>query len=128
MEKAPMTTPDLSKEFHPVPKPGKKEKNAPKPIKQIGKKATEWTKDRAKLIKEAVIEGIIEIKDGVPTGTCLDCRHYHPLNPDHVLKRSQGGSNGKSNIDWVCNIPPCLCHDKRDNQGDPRGKKKRMNS
>lgn len=34
-------TPDLSKEFHPVPKPAKKEKKTPQPINPIGKKGKE---------------------------------------------------------------------------------------
>lgn len=114
---------DLSQEFHPVPKPTPKGKKSLQPIKQIGKKGKEWIKDRAKLIKDAIIEGRIELKNGSPYGKCTDCGHYHPLDPDHRLKRSQGGLNDKSNIDWVCNFPPCMCHDKRDNLGDPRGKK-----
>ncbi len=52
-------------------------------------------------------------------GVCQDCRKWRALTPDHVLKRSLGGSHEKSNIDWVC-IP---CHDLRDNMGDPKGKK-----
>lgn len=52
-------------------------------------------------------------------GICQDCGKWRALTPDHVLKRSLGGSHEKSNIDWVC-IP---CHDLRDNMGDPKGKK-----
>lgn len=114
---------DLSKEFHPVPKPSAKPKKEARFIKQIGKKGKAWIKDRAKLIKEAITEGRIVLKDKLPYGICEDCKHWHFLDPDHKLKRSQGGSNDKANIDWVCNASPCMCHDRRDNQGDPMGKK-----
>ena len=109
---------DLSQEFHPQPKVYKAKKE-PKPIKKVGKKGKEWIEDRAKLIKEAVIDGRIELIDKVVVGVCEDCKKRKPLDPDHRLKRSQGGSNDKSNIDWVCR----KCHDDRDNLGDPLGKK-----
>lgn len=113
---------DLSQEFHPYPKVYKAKK-MPKPIAKIGKKGNQWIKDRAKLVKEAVAEGIISLVNGSVVGICMDCGHSHPLDPDHRLKRSQGGSNDKSNIDWICNVLPCMCHDKRDNLGDPLNKK-----
>lgn len=91
-------------------------------IKQ-GKKAKQWIKDRAKLIEEAVANGIITVKNGYPEGFCCDCGEWHPLDPDHRLKRSQGGGNESSNIDWVCR----KCHDKRDNLGDPMNKKEKPN-
>jgi len=87
------------------------------------KKTKEWIKARTKLILEAVAEGRIEIIEGVVWGICEDCGRWKPLTPDHVLKRSLGGSHDKSNIDWVCNSYPDFCHDKRDNQGDPMKKK-----
>lgn len=114
---------NLANEFHPQPKPAKHEKKAPKAIKQVGKKGKQWVKDRTKLIKEAIIEGRIILKSNAPYGMCEDCKHHHFLDLDHRKKRSQGGTNDKSNIDWVCNVPPCMCHDRRDNQGDPLGKK-----
>ena len=84
-----------------------------------GKKAKQWTKDRANLIKEATLEGRITIQNGYPEGICEDCGKWRPLDPDHRRKRSLGGSNDKSNIDWVCRS----CHNKRDNLGDPMQKK-----
>lgn len=86
-----------------------------------GKKTKQWIKDRVKLIKEAVIFGRITIRNGYPEGICEDCRQWKALDPDHRLKRSQGGSNDSSNIDWVCRS----CHNKRDNQGDPMQKKEK---
>jgi 5-methylcytosine-specific restriction endonuclease McrA len=111
---------DLSQEFYPCPKVYKAKKE-PAPIKKVGKKGKEWIEDRAKLIKEAVIDGRIELIDEVVVGVCEDCKKLKPLDPDHRLKRSQGGSNDKENIDWVCR----KCHDNRDNQGDPLNKKER---
>jgi hypothetical protein len=111
---------DLSTEFHPQPKIYKAKKE-PKPIKKVGKKGKQWVIDRATLIKEAVLEGRIEVIEDVVVGVCEDCKKLKPLDPDHRLKRSQGGSNDKSNISWVCR----KCHELRDNQGDPLGKKVR---
>jgi hypothetical protein len=88
-------------------------------IKQIGKKGKQWIKDRAKLIKEALLEGRINKVRSQIFGYCEDCKKYKELDPDHKQKRSQGGSNDKSNIDWVCRD----CHNKRDNMGDPKNKK-----
>ena len=93
-------------------------------MKKIGKKGQEWIRERAKLIKEAVLAGTIRLTDdGYIKGVCKDCGHWHNLNPDHRKKRSQGGKHTADNIDWICNEAPCFCHDKRDNQGDPMGKK-----
>lgn len=86
-------------------------------IRKVGKKGRAWVKARAKLIKEAVAEGRIEIIDGMIQGICEDCRRWKPLTPDHIIKRSQGGGHDKKNIAWVC----IRCHDKRDNQ--PMSKK-----
>lgn len=82
-------------------------------MRRRGKKAIQWQKDRAKLIKEAAAKERIFIDNGYPEGACEDCRRWYPLDPDHVIKRSQGGSNDSSNIEWVCR----MCHDRRDNQG-----------
>jgi len=86
-------------------------------MKAMGKKGRAWIKERASLIKEAVAEGRIVIIEGEVQGICEDCGLWKPLTPDHIIKRSQGGSHDKSNIDWVC-FP---CHDKRDNR--PMSKK-----
>ena len=88
-------------------------------IKRIGKKGKAWIKDRRALIKEAVAEGVLRIVNGQPYGLCGDCQRMKILTPDHRKKRSQGGSNDKSNIDWVC----LECHNMRDNKGDPNKKK-----
>lgn len=92
-------------------------------IRKIGKKGREWIRERAKLIKKAVLDGKIQIIDGSIKGICKDCKHWHNLTPDHDLKRSQGGEHIEENIDWICNEPPCWCHNKRDNMGDPNKKK-----
>ena len=92
-------------------------------MRQIGKKGKEGLKARKILIKEALADGRIEIIDGVLQGICEDCGRWKPLTPDHRIKRSQGGSHDKSNIDWVCDSPPDFCHTKRDQMGDPRKKK-----
>jgi len=88
-------------------------------MRQIGKKGKEWIKARARLVKEAIAEGRIEVIDGVIQGICEDCDRWKHLTPDHVVKRSLGGSHEKSNINWVC----LKCHNFRDNMGDPKKKK-----
>lgn len=88
---------------------------------QNGKKSKQWTKDRAKLIKDAALIGRISIANGFVEGICEDCKWWKPLDPDHRRRRSQGGSNDKSNIDWVCRD----CHRKRDQEGDPMQKKEK---
>ena len=93
-------------------------------IKRVGKKTKQWLIDRAELITQAVISRRIKIIGGKPWGICEDCKHWHMLTPDHKLKRSQGGKNDASNIEWICNAPACGCHNKRDNLGDPLHKKK----
>src|SRR5574343_110166 len=87
---------------------------------KAGKKQNEWIKSRAKIIKQAIIEGKIRInEEGNIYGCCTDCLKFRPLSPDHRRKRSVGGSNRYENIDFVCSE----CHDLRDNRGDPMGKK-----
>lgn len=88
-------------------------------MKKLGKKTKAWIVARAILIKEAVKDGRIVIVYGKVMGLCEDCGRYLELDPDHRLKRSQGGSHDKVNISWVCQE----CHDKRDNKGDPMKKK-----
>ena len=94
-------------------------------LKKIGKKGREWLKARKLLVKELEKTGEYRIEGTRVYGNCKDCGHHHPtpLQPDHKIKRSQGGKHTKKNIDWICNYPPCMCHDKRDNQGDPMSKK-----
>lgn len=91
-------------------------------MRQIGKKGIQWRKDRTKLIRDALLSGRIEIINNVIVGICEDCKRWKQLDPDHRKKRSQGGSNDKSNIDWPCRE----CHNKRDNMGDPKNKKIKM--
>jgi len=80
-------------------------------------KQSEWIKARRKLIKEGIAEGTLAYVNDTLMGRCKDCGRFLPLTPDHVKKRSQGGSHDKSNIDWVC----VRCHNKRDNM--PKSKK-----
>lgn len=87
-----------------------------------GRKTKQWMKDRKQLIIEAVLSGrIIKRPNSYPEGICDDCGKWWQLDLDHRKKRSLGGSNDSSNIDWVCR----KCHDKRDNQGDPMNKKEK---
>jgi len=88
----------------------------------MSRKSREWTVARKKLVKEALISGRIEVVDNTISGLCEDCGEWLALTPDHIRKRSQGGGHEGSNIDWVC-IP---CHNGRDNEGDPMGKKSRF--
>lgn len=89
------------------------------PIRKRGKKANEWARAKRILIKEAIANGRIEINEnGNLQGFCEDCKKWKDLSPDHIKKRSLGGSHEKTNIAWVCFI----CHQKRDNQ--PMSKKK----
>jgi len=49
--------------------------------------------------------------------------HFHQT----TLKNEVRAGHNKENIDWICNFPSCMCHDKRDNLGDPMGKKDKKN-
>jgi 5-methylcytosine-specific restriction endonuclease McrA len=95
------------------------EKKDKRRMRRIGKKSIQWRKDRAKLVKKALLEGKIEIINGVIVGRCEECGRWKELEPDHKRKRSLGGSNDESNIEWICRE----CHNKRDNMGDPNNKK-----
>lgn len=53
-----MNTPDLSKEFHPVPKPEPKQKKMAKPLNKIGKKTKAWNDVRAELKPKFFAVGI----------------------------------------------------------------------
>ena len=87
-------------------------------INQVGKKGREWIRERARLIKEAIAEGRIIVRQykGFPEGRCEDCREWRQLDPDHWKKRSQGGEHTKENIIWRCR----RCHDKIDNMPDSK--------
>jgi len=92
-------------------------------INKVGKKTRDWWIARRKLVNELRKTGEYRIVGRFIVGICPDCNHYHQLTPDHLKKRSQGGTHDKSNVEFICNAPPCYCHDKRDNQGDPMKKK-----
>lgn len=90
-------------------------------MKATGKKHNAWIAARKNIISQSEKEGRITLDNGYPEGNCEDCKKWKPLTPDHRKKRSQGGSNDISNIDWVC----VICHDLRDNLGDPMEKKEK---
>jgi hypothetical protein len=92
-------------------------------MKRVGKKTKKWIVARKILVDDLKKTGEHVVEGSRVFGICKDCGHYHQLQPDHKIKRSQGGSDKKENIDWICNTPPCCCHDKRDNQGDIMNKK-----
>lgn len=52
------TTPDLSKEFHPVPKPAPKQKKLPKPLNRMGKKTIAWKETREEIKPKFFAAGI----------------------------------------------------------------------
>ena len=39
---------------------------------------------------------------------CQGCGLEGPLDPHHIIKRSQGGDEGPENIKWLCR----MCHEK----------------
>lgn len=92
-------------------------------MRKIGKKGLAWQRERRQRIKELKTDERYVVEGERVYGTCLDCGHWHQLTPDHKIKRSAGGGHEAANIDWVCNEPPCFCHSKRDNMGDPNNKK-----
>ena len=75
-------------------------------IRKIGKKGREWIRERARLIKEAVLSGRIQIINGEVWGRCEICGKWKHLDPHHKVARSQGGEHSKKNIIWICR----LCH------------------
>ena|SRR3990167_11199633 len=88
-------------------------------MKIIGKKTKEWLAARKTLIAELKKTGEYQVIGTKVYGICKDCWCYKPLTPDHKIRRSQGGSHKKKNIDWVC----LNCHIERDQMGDPNKKK-----
>ncbi|MBM3253102.1 MAG: HNH endonuclease [Candidatus Omnitrophica bacterium] len=87
-------------------------------MRNIGKKTREWLAARKELLKLLKKEGYY-IHGDIIRGWCCDCGRYSILDPDHIIKRSRGGSHERENIELPCR----RCHDKRDNQGDPMNKK-----
>ena len=83
-------------------------------LKSVGKKTRAWIKDRARLITESVTSGRIIIADGAIQGRCAICKRWMGLDPDHIVKRSQGGGNEGNNIQWICRT----CHERGDNMAD----------
>lgn len=75
------TTPDLSAEFHPVPKTFKAKK-VPKPLKQVGKKTSEWNSAREDLKKEFNARGIRQCEIRLK-----GCWERNALTFAHVDKR-----------------------------------------
>lgn len=93
------------------------------PLKRFGRKTREWLSERKKRVDELRNNPNYKIEGSVVYGNCKDCLHWHKVDPDHLIKRGNGGSHDKDNLDWICNEYPCFCHDKRDNRGDPINKK-----
>lgn len=88
-------------------------------ISKKGKKYYQWQEDKKILIKELEESGEYRVIKGKVFGICKDCNKFNQLTPDHIIKRSLGGTNDKSNIDWVC----LKCHIQRDQMGDKKNKK-----
>jgi hypothetical protein len=86
-------TPDLSKEFNPVPKPQKKEKKSPQPIKQLGKKGRDNVDNVAERKKEFEKAGITECEISAykPTMAVFAkiCWHNNALGFAHGKKRKK---------------------------------------
>jgi len=74
---------DLSKEFHPMPKPVKKVK-MPKPMKKAGKKTKEWIDVRKELVDRFAKAGIVkcEIRHD-------NCQRDNYLGFAHLDKRTK---------------------------------------
>lgn len=71
-------------------------------MKKIGKRGADWIKARAKLIREAVADGRIDIRGNQIWGVCAECNLYRELTPHHITHRSQGGTHESTNIAWLC--------------------------
>lgn len=89
---------DLSKEFHPYPKPLQKRKNAAEKSKEIKKRSSK----QSKLERE-------RDKDLIKKGQCYYCkRYFDKLDPHEVY----GGSNRKRSIKNKFVVLLCRnCHD-----------------
>lgn len=89
------------------------------PIRKVGKKALLAQSERRKRVAELKATGEYVIEGQVVKGICPDCHQFKTLTWDHKIKRSQGGTHTKENIDWIC----WECHNLRDNMADPNKKK-----
>lgn len=77
------TTPDLSQEFYPNPKPAKKGKASPKPLNKVGKKGKEDMEAREENKKEMEEMGITECEIQFPD----ICWKNNALTFAHPAKR-----------------------------------------
>lgn len=85
---------DLSKEFHPVPKPPKTEKKKPKPIKKKSSKLAKLERNRY-----SIITNNLDI--------CYVCKKHKRDNFDEVF----GGRNRQTSMKYGLVIPICFkCH------------------
>jgi len=94
-------TPNLSKEFHPVPKPNRKEKKAVKAL-GMGKKTQEWTDERKVLKEEFEKLGITTCELGLP-----GCARTNFLGFAHLDKRRNLTLEDLPKVVLACNP----CHD-----------------
>lgn len=94
-------TPDLSEEFHPVPKPNKKEKLTPKPL-GAGKKTKEWADERKVLKEEFEKMGVTTCEIGLP-----GCAKNNFLGFAHLDKRRNLTKEDLPQVVLACNP----CHD-----------------
>lgn len=96
------TTPDLSKEFHPVPKPAAKAKKVYKGL-GIGKKTKEWSSERDVLKEEFEKLGIIQCEIGLP-----GCVKNNFLGFAHLDKRRNLTKEDLPQVVLACD--PCHDH------------------
>jgi hypothetical protein len=75
-------TPDLSKEFHPVPKPEKKGKKSPKPLNRVGKRTAAWMDGQPKLKETFKDNGITSCEIAL-----AGCKGNYLLGFAHVTRR-----------------------------------------
>lgn len=87
---------DLSKEFHPVPKPPKTEKKKPKTIKKKSSKLAKLERNRFSIITYNL-------------DICYVCKEHRKENFDEVF----GGRNRQKSMKYGLVIPICFkCHRK----------------
>lgn len=94
-------TPDLSRSFHPVPKPAVKAKKTPKPL-GAGKKTNEWKEERGVLKEEFEKLGITKCEIGLP-----GCARDNFLGFAHLDKRRNLTIEDLPKVVLACNP----CHD-----------------
>lgn len=78
-----------------------------------------WKVKRIKLPKDEYESIRLEVYES-QGWRCAHCAEMKPLTLDHIIKRSQGGGDERSNLRGLC----LECHDYMDNQG---GKSKEKN-